>query len=1680
LIRNRYTLFSSVLLLIFAFINCSSDNQAIDINTFADNSTQIDDGGSFFPNIGGSTDVCTLDEEDNCEDESNPTGLVLLSTNNVDFNISEPDDEECLVIGTSGLTFEAEIDKDNCDQVDGNYQFSLLNGSGQYTQDRVTGNGEVTVCYHRYEIGQYNCQIKLVLNAEGAGSTYAYIIPISGETLDPLFIITSPTPGQIIDSRPGRYDDIDPVEGEYLITARGSVNMDLVSILEDTEILINADGVKYKTDFDENGNFSKQIGFSISQGIYDVTFSADKTNNTTISKSVTVVVADMPKFEIEVRDAGGNLIDVANPTDVANLIVGFKIPNFETAASDPDEMPVTISNIKFNGDDLADDIEIWFDGETSWCTDDDDNDYLGFDGIKTYCEPLASISELQSGVNTVSATASNVLGSIDDQVEIILDKDKPSISIHAPKQSELKPPNPETITIKGIIKNYAPYQVNYEGDTTLSPPVPEENDVGSYCQPQSDNDPTCPESNIKLWFNISTSDLNTPIYIYPEVSAEFITDTARESNDAIAGEASTSGNCSSTSNTETRFDGDETNTIVDEDGNIVTTVTDTEGNVTTYTTDTDGNVTISSDADGDENFVLIEDDEHVSNDVDIDANSGDISSTTDDASTDKVTTTSTDATTGEITQTTTQRFCNIPEGNFTLTLTVPSENHHAKVNLYTNILQFLAKSISGHRTIHVTTFHTGLTKEHNFRYHTNEDSDDPATTTLNAGTFGKPKTNCGSNDFDCVIRSPLSFSLSEGTIDRNTVEGEKIIKVLENWLNEEAPFEKIANGWLFWPRDADDKIDVEADFQNQYKAATGRYYGDFHTDLNRSWKEKFIQQGLHSPVMALKYWALARYVDHLQETGDKACQNRPDLCFFERGDKDSDPEKEYNVARDKCGAVITTAFVPLKDIRRVAKHWDVDVNEIQFLSVWNDVAGSDIRFDDIETGIWVVHNINLNDGGKFDIDMCLLPDPSDNPKLQEEYAKNHCDADVSSAETPAAFWRFIAYNMVYGGLLGPIAEIGNTSIQVDDETMPLMWSVGKLRLKLTDVLQFKVEQVGRTWTNKIIINKSNIDIINSKDILDLHDPEIMASKSIQIEPFNKCKNYYREKFPGYELPFGCNNDDDKNYPFVLEMNSTQGQYIYQQLMVGGQSTYLLGQVWQGVIQTFKKQIGCLHEELINPAINPQLFEYPTWISDGNQIDSNFEWEDFNFAIDLKKSDLKIYDGGITARLILDAGVNGVPLYKVDDRNSNPNAPPGNQNAVEMAHEKGHLVRSHDNIDPEAYPITSETPFDSVFAGISIDLEQTLNAASYLLFKKGPLILLDYFDIDEVTPSDNWTIPLDKVTLAESDICDIGGLMATDFEILFSNSNSLFKTATRHLDIIFDSLHPFTFSFNPIEGVENATNLQVGFSKIEISVKDLFPYTEDDSDQIFYENPKDQPEVLRVRVDGNLSLKAIYHKEQRQFNVFLDGYEFQNLHLSVPKGHGGGLYDDANIVEDLISSAIIKVFNDSKSEFSTEADALSTMVIKLSGSDDDSGNISVVNLNDIDFTFNTELAENQSCNGVIPLYKEDTNQNAMPLITRFPKKSLNKKNINANTHINSPNIQNLESDFYRSSHDFSPFRTCDFPAINGEDENPFLDALCKWGIKDITLDPTIYIDNETGYLHVSADLAFELYNWLEED
>jgi len=1866
--RLRYLLAMGLFALMLQAAACSpSANQAIDPDDIPDSDTSISDGGTYNPTGSGTADPCAKDAEGNnlypdCQDESTSnTDPFILTTQSIDFGVNELGAVECSSISIpNGITFSAELDHNSSSVIDASgtcseaavdetfaHEFVFQTSGGTYSEARQSGGtGTLTICYVHGCLGSHSAQVKLVAGGDGSAA-YAHVISLSGQTSQPYFTVNSPAEMLIfhpdVTSTIGR----DDVEGDYTVDVAGVTNVGIDSIFQNvsdpvnsattdfyadgsTPIIISAAGVKKGANYDtSSGAFSSDPNspFPLPQtpDIYTITFSRETNKGYTISKDIDVVVPDKPEIEIVLMDTSGVQVTSSSTTDLQNLIVGFKVSNLQLSGP-TSGMKVTLSNMTFNGEPIADDTDIYYGQDTDGGEEDADehlcynkdasSDYEGFDPDTTLCYPLGNIIEFQSSYNWITVKACNPLGcdeyTSDEPFSFIVDNKRPVVSITSPHENELcyksgadgdcqANVDTQTLTVSGTVKNYKPVDdpetatVEVAGTTSGA----SADDVGTYCIPSAEDDAECPESGVRLWVNVPNTTMNqesTPIYVYPVASGGVSVDGRFNQ-----------GNCIETETTESLQEGGAGVTEII-DGQVVTTITDTDDSgvttTTVITTAIDGTVTKTTTVDGEEtseSVVTIEDDSETYNADVVMGTDGTVSSTEVNETDDSVitTATTTDPESGEVTQTVNTRLCNVPEGSFSLnlnlkTLYASSENGEAlksKLNYYTNIIEVQGESVSGHRAIGVRSFQYGLESESNFtKAEGNRVKGD-----LTAGGLGKVDEGCTTSS--CVTRAPLMVNLAEGILnDRN------IKDVLEFTLNENVSFFDLYAGGALPQVDPDDSdeddIDVEADFARQWMEATGGKFEDFDfKSLEDTDKQKFIYQALHSGSMAMEMWALWRYQEMIQE------QNH----YFENEGDPMDPDN-YNVATSMCGDTLTDAFVPIQQLQYVMKKFYDNVTSdndgfedaLSRYTYWPKVAGTNIGYNDFVVGRWIVQKLDIRDDGKIDADICLVPKTS---------TVDNCDDEITEENNPdhlPAFWgHFLSQALAKFGVLGeyPAGSGGG----FNDDTFNLIWSLDKLRINLTDVVSIVKVEVDTDGdgksdivSNKLNIDKSKIDFTiqdGSKDVdivdsilrkgayYTMHDART-KSNSIYFEPFEFCAEFYEKSLdPSLtpeqrmiyreKLPHGCSDDPQYNYPFPFELNYEYGDEFYAQVLDDGANYYLSEVLWTGVLDFFKSMVGCMDDQIVNPMLNSKAFPFPAWVPEDKQttlsnafyVTEELEFTDdetapdklANFAIDLGGADLDLHDGGILVRLPFTLGVNDVsntiskggftlgsvgslkPAGLFSGTNSS------NSGWTE-ANTTGHVVRSQSALmDVSKYPYSADNAQQDVFASASLNLEEVANSVLYLLFKKGPMELLDVFDVEGLEKTNNFQIGFDKVVMGNMDNCGelVPGLVSEISPgILFPDVKNLFEASILHLDIILDKDNPPSFYMDTVDDANadgdllaaglNMTHVKLGITNLQIGVKNLYSYNDGTNITYTYEydtsdcdvgeafdtcSKPSNPEVLRLRADGVIDLKLWYNETTREVKIYIGSLTEQNLHLSVT--NPGLSYDDLNIVSTLYgffstmtgTLDINRPFTKSVADDGTVSYSEPTITVSLGNVTDPS----LVNLMDnIETDNNIIPLETVSCedSGIVPPQYYDADGppppatetkigkgklGQLPLggmmtnVANLPDVAVNQTDETLPT-LGKPVV--INPDDFKPGDDFGPGIITDDPCWmyslddNQEDEegnsldNPLQDALCDFGIKDLTFAGgtsglRLDFDNTNGYIHLAVELAVQIFDWVNE-
>jgi hypothetical protein len=466
----------------------------------------------------------------------------------------------------------------------------------------------------------------------------------------------------------------------------------------------------------------------------------------------------------------------------------------------------------------------------------------------------------------------------------------------------------------------------------------------------------------------------------------------------------------------------------------------------------------------------------------------------------------------------------------------------------------------------------------------------------------------------------------------------------------------------------------------------------------------------------------------------------------------------------------------------------------------------------------------------------------------------------------------------------------------------------------------------------------------------------------------------------------------------------------------------------------------------------------------------------------------------------------------------------------------------------------------VSAGVSLNIEELVNALTFLVFQKGPMSLLKDLGVDDLeTSSDGLSIGIDKVVLGKLGICgDIMGLLKTELPVnlIFSAIGNQFAPeagGALHMDISLDKKYPVTIAMSPLDDSTDTTEIKLAINNLKISVKNMYsiavdanPDDESETPTTYYyyqqedwmtdgtnvpdaddsgsnDNelaaliaPQTYDEVVEVRADIVLALKVKYKPEEQIIEVYVEGRDQQNIHLSVI--NGGTSYDDSVVVTTLYY-LIGNVFNQFSADYpyaegTTSADAtsdstpLSTLTIQLSPGSD--GRISLCSLTDMkidskmkDAPLGECTADNTPCyysdyltmGSTACMGFDDTTDDSskaggthikgikradfVKALKSGLKPTIDK--LKLPTELMATTLSNDVSDEDSgSTSDHCTQVGVDDPSTADVDETDSLQSnLCDFGIEEVFIDPDIQFDNDNGYIHLSTQLWLDLYDWISE-
>ena len=1015
---------------------------------------------------------------------------------------------------------------------------------------------------------------------------------------------------------------------------------------------------------------------------------------------------------------------------------------------------------------------------------------------------------------------------------------------------------------------------------------------------------------------------------------------------------------------------------------------------------------------------------------------------------------------------------NIKKGNFEINL---SRDFANQLTRYTNIVQIKAMNTEGHVAFKTVSFQRGLIKKGSKSTTSNK-------TNIYSGEMGSvPDTKINTKS------APIMLDISEATLN------EDIKHVVRKLLNENLKFSTLAMGGGL-RKDENGKV---------LPIGTGTDKPETNENIIR-----LLHGTMPEQVRALMDYQLV---------------NQSTTKYFPQ-----------DVAVDACNQPITTAIITPDVYQYLYPKWDPawlgdhDIGLREWPGVCYDKNGNtNPDCNTTEEGKWDF-DIDLKDNGYVDVKLILNgtidKDGTKKPAFWGHYtAYNLVDQGTTGAYSTLPYdIPFLA--PITGPILGPIMKGQGLA----DPAIPLLMNVGKLTINLKDVLRVYKVQKNQDGTVKSCYNPElgydepcGCTNDNCTNMVYIDRNKIQQSHSVfTFEPFQECEAYFKKKWPGMNLPYGCSSDPDSTFPFLVDTTSTQGYLLWNVASKQGSNLALLGLIKDVFEHTFKNVVSCIPNYLmlsepidlgnrkvdklmLNSMIDPVAFPYPKWIAETDKINDlsiALERKDDSISFGLadsienpiagikpniKDADIFVNDGSIQIKLPFNFGSFNV-----------------NKN---LANNIQHLYRETTPDFDTQFPLNEVT--DKPYASISLGIEELLHSATTVLLKKGIQPLLDLLDVTDFkypkhySQPDDWTIGIDKIILGRLDICgDIANkLLSTSLptNILFTEIKSLFQTEETHWDITLDKDAPVTLNMKPSDTLgtlgdttaDSSAVLEVGLSNVKINVHDLIS---DESGSVYKIGNES---IITVRLDAIIKLKLDYYRSQRKLIISIAPYKDTPAYVSVEKK--GPVYDDSKVLKDIKETLLTQAFDRlgngfMEVTFPNNISSFNTIGFGVEGSKDIEEAIAA---NGVTILDKTALGVNGTCESEADKPKYDDSvgfarQNILDILHEYTKKNqtVNESIQRAKTKIklkddiflNKVNIADVLAQREIDIIDDDPCKTPDM--ISEIAGNDIKESLCDLGIKEISMgegDPNIILDADNGYIHLSTQILVEIYDWVRE-
>lgn len=828
------------------------------------------------------------------------------------------------------------------------------------------------------------------------------------------------------------------------------------------------------------------------------------------------------------------------------------------------------------------------------------------------------------------------------------------------------------------------------------------------------------------------------------------------------------------------------------------------------------------------------------------------------------------------------------------------------------------------------------------------------------------------------------------------------------------------------------------------------------------------------------------------------------LLDYQRKHNSSTAYFDTGTAQDMCGQPITTAVITPNVYQYLFPEWDPswlwdpDIG----LREWPGVCDHNKDCNTTEQGVWNI-DFDLKDNGFIDVNLSL--------------------EGVGGA--PAFWGHFTAYNLIQEGTTGAYGPTGGLGIA--DPVIPLLMNVGRMEISLKDMIRIYKVQKDENGV-KMCSDPATGDpepcacgsSNNCTNMLYIYPNRIQESTTaFKFEAYRGCKEYFQSKYPGQNLPYGCDPSRNQYFPFLIDTTSPQGYLLWETVGDRGANTTLLNMVRSVFKRTFKNIFTCLPTQVINPIIDPDTFPYPTWTSEDDKIKDltmAVEKKDDKVSIKLLKdatnplftlkpnirdADITLNQSKLGLKLPLEIGTTGITrmfsVFGNDFYTRFFGAIPRNWGYIYRNPQSN--FESHDRLDQNPKPDLN----------VSLGLEEIANAVTHILWEKGPLILLDLFASDtykKLGITNNWKLGIDKVILGKLDICDISNKLASPDlppNFLFQGDGIDIKqlfgdTLATHLDITLDKNSPPTLEINPIQlfreetphadgetaaqasarqvgtnsvpvqenSDSNAFAITLGLTNVRLDVKKL----DSDPDTGNYINPSNEEPVISIRLDALIKLFASYDRDTRKIKITIPQLDQMAIYASILKN--GGVFNDEALLAQLYGKILSVVFSKIGTNYPNQTPTLDISLPNLVSAFNDfqSAKINESNIHALDDFENKavlmrsyqSLDPNTGCSGNPPHYVGED------MIT--PEMF----------HLIS--VMQIERRRGRRIFTFTP-KTAENCIGEKVGVNKIVDNLCDLGLSDIEFSygfPNLIPDVDNGYLHLSTDLLLHTTDELWEE